>query len=198
MNQETKPEDEKKQPAVERLDRGMLRARKHHREEFKNIPRTPIALVLDGVKGTYNQGAIFRLCDAFLLEKVHVCGAPIETWRKRFLKAARGTEKWVDYEAGGDALKTVLEYGERGYQIVVVEQCTGSVQMDDVMFETPVCIVLGSELEGVSPAVVEAADVVIELPTLGMANSLNVSMSAGMLVLAVYQQLRTATKLSER
>jgi len=190
MGQDQSPEDNQKS----RLDRGMLRARKIQRDEFKHCPRTPITLILDGVKGTYNQGAIFRLCDAFLLEKVHFCGAKVEAWHKRFLKSARGTHKWVDYEADAAVLETVLAYRERGYQIIVAEQCTGSVPLEAVNFAAPVCLILGSELEGVSQAVVDMADVVVELPTMGMANSLNVSMSAGMMVLSAYQSIRASSR----
>ena len=83
-------------------------------------------------------------------------------------------------------------YKARGYQVVVTEQCHGSVPVSEAVFTAPLCIVLGGETSGVSPGVVEAADLVVELPTLGMANSLNVSMSAGMVVLSAFRSLTAA------
>ena len=176
----------------QRLDRQDLRNRKTERQTFHQKARAPIVLILDGVDGNYNKGAIFRLCDALMVEKVHFCGAEVEPWHHRFKKSARGTYKWVPYEDGEDVARVIASYRTLGYQIVVAEQCSGSVPVWDVCFEKPVCIILGGELSGVSPQVVVMADVVVELPTMGMANSLNVSMSAGMLVLAAYSQFMTS------
>ena len=82
-------------------------------------------------------------------------------------------------------IELVLEgYRDRGYQIVAVEQCQGSQALADVVFEANVCLVLGGELTGVSQSIIDAADVVAELPSMGMANSLNVAMSAGIAVYA--------------
>ncbi len=173
--------------APTRLDREALRARKHDRESFLDLPRTPIVLVFDGVFGNYNQGAIFRLADAFMLEKLHFCGASVKPWHKRFLKSARGTHKWVPFTVGEDITAVIQAYSEQGYQVAIVEQCEGSVSMLEAQFNTPLCLVLGGELSGVSAEILELADLIIELPTLGMANSLNVSMSAGMVVMTAYQ-----------
>jgi 23S rRNA (guanosine2251-2'-O)-methyltransferase len=172
-----------------RLYREDLRARKPDRAGFMEAPRSPIVLVLDGVDGNYNKGALFRLADAFLLERVHFCQTTIEHKHRRFLKSARGTHRWVPYEANEDPIDVIQSYRERGYRIVVAEQCEGSVSLLDADLGAPVCIVLGGELSGVSPEVIAAADIVVELPTMGMANSLNVAMSAGMMVLSAFRSL---------
>ena len=189
MNERSKKEGEENAQNPSRLDTDALRSRKIDREAFTEIPRSPIALVLDGVYGNYNKGALFRLADAFLVEKLHFCGTTLEHWHRRFKKSARGTQGWVPHSVDEDTLEVLGAYRERGYQIVVVEQCTGSIPLLETRFSSPVCIVLGGEIRGVNPAVVEAADLVVELPTMGMANSLNVSMSAGMVVLMAFQQL---------
>ena len=175
---------------VKRLNRADLRARKHERSSFHDIERTPIILVFDGVFGNYNQGAIFRLCDAFMVEKVYFCSAELMPGHRRFLKAARGTHKWVPHEAGGDTLTVVRSYAERGYQVIIAEQCEGSVSILEADICSPVCIVLGGELSGVSSEVLPLADHIVELPSLGMANSLNVAMSAGMLVMSAYESFK--------
>ncbi|MEE2757912.1 MAG: TrmH family RNA methyltransferase [Myxococcota bacterium] len=173
----------------QRLTRADLRQRKQPRSRFETRERQPIAMVLDGVLGTYNQGAIFRLCDAFLIEQVHFCSTTIQVKHRRFLKSARGTQKWVPYTDGDNCLNLIRAYRQKGYQIVVAEQCTGSTPAIDAQFDSPVCLVLGGELAGVSQAVVDQADLVIEFPSDGMANSINVSMTAAMLVYAVHQAM---------
>jgi len=182
------PDDQTK-PNPERLDRGELRARKHDRATFRALPRTPIVLVLDGVFGNYNQGALFRLADAFMLEHLHFCGAPIMPGHRRFTKAARGTLPWVPYSAEEEVTEVVKRYASAGYQIVAVEQCEGSVSALDAPLRGPLCLVLGGELAGVSDEVLALADLTVELPSMGMANSLNVAMTAGMLVFSAYQAL---------
>lgn len=173
-----------------RLSTDALRARKPSREAFRQLTRTPIALVLDGVTGPYNQGALFRLADGFLLEHLHVCRADLQPWNRRFKKAGRGTPDWVPYTVGEDTVEVVDGYRARGYQIVAAEQATGSVSPWAAEFRAPLCIVMGAELTGVTEPVLARADVIVELPTLGMANSLNISMSAAMIVMAAFGQLQ--------
>ena len=171
-----------------RLYTADLRARKHDRAHFHELPRTPIVLILDGVHGNYNKGAMFRLCDAFMVEKIHFCRTTLEPRHRRFAKSARGTFRWVPHEVGEDTLAVIATYRQQGYRIIVTEQCEGSIPLASADLKGPLCIVLGGELEGVMPEVVAAADAVVELPTLGMANSLNVSLSAAMMVLSAFQQ----------
>ncbi len=175
--------------APQRLTTDHLRDRKPARETFDALPRTPIALVLDGVTGPYNQGALFRLADGFLLEWLHFCKADIQPHNRRLKKAARGTMDWVRFSVGEDTVEVVQAYRDRGYQIVAAEQADGSVSAREAVFRGPVCVVMGAELLGVSDPVLALADVVVEFPSLGMANSLNISMSAAMLVHSVYDRL---------
>ena len=189
IEEETRSLDQtSNQQPSEKYSRSELRARKTDRHAFKNQPRTPIVLILDGVEGHYNKGAIFRLCDAFMIEHLHLCHTYLAAGHRRFIKAARGTFKWVPHSEGEETLSVIQRYKEKGYQIMVAEQCERSIEIWQATWTTPLCIVLGGELSGVSAEVLSQADQCIELPTMGMANSLNVSMSAGMLVFAAYQQ----------
>lgn len=176
-------------PADRRLSTDALRARKLTREAFRALPRTPIAMVLDGVSGPYNQGALYRLADAFLLERLHFCGAELAPWNRRFKKAGRGTPDWVPSVVGEDAVEVVEAYRARGYQIVAVEQAEGSVTPWAAPLRAPLCLVFGAELTGITEPVLARADVIVELPTLGMANSLNISMSAAMMVMTAYGRI---------
>lgn len=176
-------------PPPRRYSTAALRARKVERAAFDELGRSPIALVLDGVHGPYNQGALFRLGDSFLLEHLHFCRAELVTWNRRFKKAARGTPGWVPHTVGEDTVEVASAYRERGYQIVVAEQAAGSVPVWRAPMRAPMCLVLGAELDGVSEAVMAMADVVVEFPSLGMANSLNIAMSAAMLVVSAFGRI---------
>ena len=187
MIESTQPQDPP--PSLERLDTEALRARKERREGFKERPRTPIVLVLDGVQGSYNHGAIFRLCDALMIERLHLCHTELASGHRRFVKAARGTYKWVPHVTGEATVEVLAHYRAEGYHVVAVEQCEGSLPVGEAHFKRPLCLVLGGELSGVSEQALELVDLCVELPTLGMANSMNVAMSAGMVALTAYQQL---------
>lgn len=174
---------------MSRLRTDALRARKLSREAFRALPRTPIAVVLDGIHNPYNQGALFRLADGFLIEKLHFCGPELQHWNRRFKKAARGTTGWVPHATGEQAIDVVQAYQAQGYQIVVAEQADGSVSPWQAQFTAPVCLVMGAEMDGVRDDIIALADMVIELPTLGMANSLNIAMSAAMIVMSAFGQV---------
>lgn len=160
------------------LSTGALRQSKVHRDKFLLVPRQPITVVLDGVKQNYNLGAIFRLCDAFLVERLVICGTAVILRKRRLVQAAQGTQHWVPWEQRSSAIATVAAAKGSGALIVVAEQTTASIPPDRVKPAFPACLVLGSEHAGVSQEIVNLADVVVAIPMLGMANSLNVATSA--------------------
>ena len=103
-----------------------------------------------------------------------------------FCRTNKVNNRW-GYTEGEGIIDVLGEYSRRGYQIVAVEQCEGSIPIFEAELKSSICIVLGGELSGISSEVIAYADVVVELPACGMANSLNVSVSAGMIVLKAYQ-----------
>jgi tRNA G18 (ribose-2'-O)-methylase SpoU len=160
-----------------------LRDTKPDRANFPAMPRAPITVVLDGVTGNYNLGAIFRLCDAFLAERLIVCGAASLSLRKRKLvQAAKGAERWVPWEVAADAAAAVYALKEAGYWIVAVELTAASVPVTAMRSRFPAAVVLGNEMRGVSPEVLACADQVVAIPMRGMANSLNVATAAAIVL----------------
>ena len=146
-------------------------------ETFATIKRNPIYLVLDSVTDTYNIGSMFRLADAIAAEKLFICGPGVEyPPNSRIHKAAVGTEEWVPWEHSSSTISTVQKLKDSGVQIVSVEQDPRSISISllPTRLESPVAIVVGHETTGVSQEVLDASDVIIELPMFGVNKSLNV------------------------
>lgn len=139
--------------------------------------RSPIYLVLDNVIDTYNVGSLFRLADAIAAEKVYLCGQTEYPPSSRIHKAAVGTEKWVPWEKVDKTRDIVTKLQSKGVQIISVEQSDKSTDYrllttDKVKF--PIAIIVGNETTGIAKEVLDKADIIVELPMLGVNKSLNV------------------------
>jgi tRNA G18 (ribose-2'-O)-methylase SpoU len=154
------------------------------RHVFPTLPRRPIRVVLDGVTHLPNIGTLFRLCDAFRVERLYVCGFALdpELHRRKLTRTATGTITWVPWESRADAAGVVRESRAAGYSIAVVELCEGSVPPEALRSEAPICLVLGAERHGVSPAVQALADQFIEIPTDGLGGSINLTTAAAIVL----------------
>ena len=145
-----------------------LRQSKCSRDAFATKPRLPIRVVLDRVTQAYNIGAIFRLCDAMLAEKLVIAGVDVDLRKRALVQSARGTQHWTPWSAEKSALDAVVGAKAEGYQIVAVELASNSVRPEDFVPNFPVCLVLGGEFDGVSQEVLDLADAVIQIPMRGM------------------------------
>jgi tRNA G18 (ribose-2'-O)-methylase SpoU len=138
--------------------------------------------VLEGVTQNYNIGAIFRLCDAFLVQQLVICGMKVNLRKRRLAQAAQGTQHWVSWSERQHAIEAIAEAKALGAWIVVAEQTTASIRPEQLVAKFPACLVLGNERSGVSAEAMEAADAVVAIPMFGMANSLNVATAAAILL----------------
>jgi tRNA G18 (ribose-2'-O)-methylase SpoU len=159
-----------------------LRRTKATRDEFLLRPRRPITVVLDRVTQNYNIGAIFRLCDAFLVQELGICSTKVELRKRRLVQAAQGTQHWVPWSERQYASEAVADAKAKAAWVLVAEQTTASVRPEQLEPVFPTILVLGGERSGVSPEVLQAADAVVAIPMLGMANSLNVATVAAILL----------------
>lgn len=159
-------------------------------EELKTIKRNPIYFVLDNVIDTYNIGSMFRLADAIAAEKLYICGDSEYPPNSRIHKAAVGTEEWVPWVKYNSALDAIKELKEKGVQIIAVEQDERSIPYTllSTKINFPVAIVIGHETTGVSKEVLDASDIIIELPMFGVNKSLNVW---GTAAVAAYQAIES-------
>jgi tRNA G18 (ribose-2'-O)-methylase SpoU len=164
------------------LSKEELRQNKPTRNEYLNLPKLPLTLVLDNVTNSYNVGSFIRLADAFSIEKIIVCGA-LTISDKKLKKASRNEAKWVCIEYSDSTTKSLQNLLEQNYTIFSVELCHQSIDYKEVTYPSPCALVLGNERKGVSEAALKLSDHQIHIPMFGMGNSLNVS-TAGAIVLA--------------
>ncbi len=153
-------------------------------EEFKQSDKLPLVVVLDNVRSLYNVGSVFRTCDAFLVEAVWLCGITACPPHNEIHKTALGAEDSVTWRHCASALEAVQTLQADGYEVLAVEQCEGSEQLQAFR---PVAgkryaVVLGNEVKGVQQAVVDACDGCLEIPQHGTKHSMNVSVTAGIII----------------
>lgn len=177
--------------AMRKLGAKELRRVKPTEEELARVRRIPLYIILDNVLDTYNVGSIFRLADAVGVEKIFLCGATETPPNPKIKKASVGTWRWVDWEQEGTAATAIrkLKKKEKGLKVFAVEQSPKSVFYDKVRFRLPLAIVVGHETEGVSPAAQKLADEIIEIPLWGINKSLNVMVSAAVVLFKIMEQV---------
>lgn len=152
------------------------------RRIFPTLPRRPVRVVLDGVDHLPNIGTMFRLCDAFRVERLYIGGCDLQVHKRKLVKAAAGTMAWVPWTSCQDALNVVRESRDAGYSIAVVELAEASVPPHALCATAPLCLVLGAERHGVSEAVLALADQRIEIPTDGLGGSINLTTAAAIVL----------------
>jgi tRNA G18 (ribose-2'-O)-methylase SpoU len=160
-------------------------------EAAKSIKKNPITIILDNVLDTYNIGSIFRLADAVAAEKVYLCGATETPPNTRIKKASINTWQWVDWEYAPDTATLIAKLKSKNSKLscVAVEQDVRSVPFQQVVYTTPVAIVVGNETYGVSKGVLDLVDTIVELPMFGINTSLNVMVTTGIVLYDCVRQL---------
>lgn len=153
-------------------------------EEFKRASKTPLVVVLDHIRSLNNVGSIFRTCDAYRAERMVLCGITATPPNAEIHKSALGAEFSVDWVHYDDTLEAVSDLKRDGYTILAIEQATDSTMLDDF---TPVngakyAIIMGNEVNGVQQEAIDMADRCIELPQYGTKHSLNVAVTAGIVI----------------
>ncbi|MCD8044102.1 MAG: RNA methyltransferase [Tannerellaceae bacterium] len=153
-------------------------------EEFKNSDKNPLIVILDNVRSLHNVGSVFRTADAFKVEAVYLCGITACPPHAEIHKTALGAEDTVDWLYFKDTLEAVDKLKKEGYTVCAVEQAEGSVMLDKFQrdSEKKYAVILGNEVKGVQQTVVDNCDLCIEIPQYGTKHSLNVSVTAGIVV----------------
>lgn len=151
-------------------------------EDFKSVKKKPIIIVLDNIRSLNNIGSVFRTADSFIVEKIYLCGITAQPPHRDIQKTALGATETVEWEHNTDTLNTVKQLKTKGYKIVAVEQTTNSTFLHQYNKQTPIALVFGNEVNGVSQHVIDYCDEVIEIPQFGSKHSLNISVSAGIVL----------------
>ena len=163
-------------------------------EEFHEAKKLPLVVVLDDVRSLYNVGSIFRTCDAFRVEALWLCGitATPEQCLTEIHKTALGAEESVAWRYFPTAEEAVSELKRQGYHVYAVEQAEGSIKLPSYPssgFEGALSIVLGNEVKGVHQSVIDLCDHCLEIPQFGTKHSMNVAVTAGIVVWELARQI---------
>ena len=153
-------------------------------DEFRTSDKMPLTVVLDDMRSLYNVGSVLRSCDASRVEEVVLCGITAAPPHPEIHKTALGAEDSVSWRHADSALEAVRELRRQGVTVMAVEQCEGSTRLNTFVPETGrrYAVVLGNEVKGVRQDVVDECDGCLEIPQFGTKHSLNVSVTAGIVV----------------
>ena len=160
-------------------------------EEYHAAEKTQLVVVLDHVRSLYNVGSVLRTADAFRLAGVCLCGITAVPPHPEIHKTALGAEDSVDWRYFKDTLDAVKWLKEAGYEVLAVEQCEGSTMLNNFQVEhgKRYAIVLGNDVKGVQQAVVDECNGCLEIPQYGTKHSMNVSVTAGIVIWELFKQL---------
>ena len=160
-------------------------------EEYKETDKIPLTIVLDNVRSLHNVGSVFRTSDAFLIEQIFLCGITSTPPHAEIHKTALGAEDsvtWQYYEKTEQALNVLKN---KDYTLLAIEQAEGSIMLNEMKLEKgrKYAVVFGNEVKGVQQSVVDSCDTCIEIPQYGTKHSLNVSVTAGIIIWEFANQL---------
>jgi tRNA G18 (ribose-2'-O)-methylase SpoU len=179
-------------------------------DEFKQAKKIPLVVVLDNVRSMHNIGSVFRTSDAYVVERVVLCGITAQPPHPDIHKSALGAEFSVDWEYYADTNEAVAALKSQGYEVWAIELAENSVMLQDFFnhhtdspsvfsevvkdgvcsqLSTKYAVVLGNEVKGVQQSVIDQCEGCIELPQFGTKHSLNVSVTAGIVIWEFFKHL---------
>ncbi|PKP00803.1 MAG: RNA methyltransferase [Bacteroidetes bacterium HGW-Bacteroidetes-9] len=159
--------------------------------DFKEAQKLPVVIVLDNVRSQHNIGSVFRTADAFRLEAIHLCGITATPPNREIHKTALGATESVDWKYFSTTAESIQELKAAGYKIVAIEQATGSLMINNFTPELPdkFALVFGNEVHGIEDDIIHSSDFCLEIPQTGTKHSLNVSVSAGIVLWEFFKKM---------
>lgn len=160
--------------------------------EFKEAEKIPLIVILDNIRSLNNIGSVFRTSDAFVVEKIYLCGITATPPNKDIHKTALGATESVEWEYVEDTLTLVKTLQKQGVIVASIEQADDATLLQDfeISKEKRYAIVMGNEVKGVQQEVVSASDTCIEIPQFGTKHSLNISVTTGIVLWSFLQKLK--------
>ena len=161
-------------------------------EEFKEAEKLPLVVVLDNIRSLHNIGSVFRTSDAFRIECIYLCGITATPPHAEMHKTALGAEFTVDWKYVNNTVEAVDNLKNEGYTVYSVEQAEGSIMLDKLTLDKnrKYAIVMGNEVKGVQQEVIDHSHGCIEIPQYGTKHSLNVSVTAGIVIWDLFNKLK--------
>lgn len=160
-------------------------------EDFKEAQKTPIIIVLDDIRSLHNIGSVFRTADAFLIEKIYLCGITATPPNKEIHKTALGATETVIWEHKGNVLEVIAELKSQDVEVYAIEQVENAIFLNEFKVESnkKYGLVFGNEVFGVNQDAVKLCHGTIEIPQLGTKHSLNISVSTGIVIWDLFCKL---------
>ena len=161
-------------------------------DDFKTVKKTPIIIILDNIRSLNNIGSVFRTSDAFLIEKIYLCGITATPPHKDINKTALGSTDTVAWEHVEDTNQLIENLKLDHIKICSIEQAENATMLNNFKVETNTtyALVFGNEVKGVQQSIVSNSDAVIEIPQFGTKHSLNISVSCGVVVWDVFSKIK--------
>lgn len=165
-------------------------------EEFKEAEKLPLVVVLDNIRSLHNIGSVFRTSDAFRIECIYLCGITATPPHAEMHKTALGAEFTVDWKYVNNTVEAVDNLKKEGYTVYSVEQAEGSIMLNELTLDKnrKYAIVMGNEVKGVQQEVIDHSHGCIEIPQYGTKHSLNVSVTAGIVIWDLFNKLKWVDK----
>jgi 23S rRNA (guanosine2251-2'-O)-methyltransferase len=163
-------------------------------DQFRDSDKSPFSIVLDNIRSHNNIGSVFRTADAFMVEKIFLCGITAVPPHRDIQKTALGATESVLWKYFDNTIEAVLELKAGGYEIIAIEQVEGSTELQDFHIEKgrKYTLIFGHEINGVDQGVVNLCDRSIEIPQFGTKHSFNIAISAGIVLWELTRKLRTS------
>jgi tRNA G18 (ribose-2'-O)-methylase SpoU len=163
---------------------------------FKEAKKTPIIIILDNIRSLNNIGSVFRTSDAFLIEKIYLCGITATPPHKDIHKTALGSTDTVSWEYVKNTIDLIEKLKTENIEVCAIEQAENATMLTNFIVKpnTKYALIFGNEVKGVAQDVVSASDVVLEIPQFGTKHSLNISVSCGVVVWDFFSKLQANLK----
>ena len=160
--------------------------------EFKQAAKVPIVVVLDNIRSMNNIGSVFRTADAFLIEAIFLCGITATPPHKDIHKTALGATDSVEWKYFEKTQNAINFLKSRDYLILGVEQTENSIMLQDFRMQDGIKygVVFGHEIRGVQQSIINECDQTIEIPQFGTKHSLNISVSAGVVLWELFRKMK--------
>ncbi len=162
-------------------------------DEFKKTSKTPIIVVLDNIRSLNNVGSVFRTSDAFLIEKIYLCGITATPPNKEIHKTALGATESVTWEHVENTVDVVKKLKSENVKVLSIEQAENSTKLNTFFPEKnqKYAIVMGNEVKGVQQEVINVSDLCVEIPQLGTKHSLNISVTTGVVLWDLFSKMNS-------
>ena len=159
--------------------------------EFKNTSKSPMIIILDNIRSAHNVGSIFRTCDAFLISEIILCGITATPPNKEIRKTALGSTESVDWRYFDNIEEVVLNLKKEGFQIISIEQADKSLKLENFepKKDKKYAFIFGNEIKGIDQKIIDISNDVLEIPQFGTKHSINVSVSAGIVIWDVFSKI---------